>query len=167
MKTASLFAPPYESDADLDAAVAAYRRFLAPKGVCVTGLRKSGRRALVYVYRIRQLWQDLNSSDVRSYLESIGYHYTTPEHAIATLERRINGSSGFPHEIGLFLGYPFEDVLGFIENKGKNCKCCGYWKVYCNECSAKAQFAKFEKCKTVYRRLWRQGVSLRELTVVA
>ena len=36
----------------------------------------------------------------------------------------------FPHEIGLLLGYPPEDVSGFIENGGKNFLCSGYWKVY-------------------------------------
>lgn len=35
-----------------------------------------------------------------------------------------------PHEIGLFLGYPLDDVKSFIKNKGKNCICCRYWKVY-------------------------------------
>lgn len=25
----------------------------------------------------------------------------------------------FPHEMGVLLGYPTEDVLGFIENQGK------------------------------------------------
>ena len=36
----------------------------------------------------------------------------------------------FPHEIGIFLGYPLADVAGFIRNKGRNCKCIGTWKVY-------------------------------------
>ena len=44
----------------------------------------------------------------------------------------------FPHEIGLLLGYPFEDVIGFIENEGRNYLYSGYWKVYKN---------KEEKCK--------------------
>ena len=29
-------------------------------------------------------------------------------------------NKGFPHELGLFLGYPAEDVAGFIENAGEN-----------------------------------------------
>lgn len=33
---------------------------------------------------------------------------------------------------GGVLGYPLEDVKGFIDNKGKNCESCGVWKVYCN-----------------------------------
>ncbi len=38
----------------------------------------------------------------------------------------------FPHEIGVFLGYPPKDVLGYIENNGKNFVLCKYWKVYGN-----------------------------------
>ena len=30
-------------------------------------------------------------------------------------------SGEFPHEVGLFLGYPPEDVRGFIENHAKFC----------------------------------------------
>ena len=32
----------------------------------------------------------------------------------------------FPHEIGLLLGYPVEDVLGFIRYQGKNYLYTGY-----------------------------------------
>ena len=35
----------------------------------------------------------------------------------------------FPHEMGLLLGYPVEDVKGFIRNGGENCLYIGYWKV--------------------------------------
>lgn len=30
---------------------------------------------------------------------------------------------------GLFLGYPLEDVKGFIENNGRNCKSCGVFRI--------------------------------------
>lgn len=68
----------------------------------------------------------------------------------------------FPHEIGIFLGYPLGDVIGFIKNAGHNCKCTGCWKVYCNECEAVRTFAKYKKCKDVYMRLWQQGRSVLE-----
>lgn len=46
----------------------------------------------------------------------------------------------FPHEIGLFLGYPLEDVQGFIENRAEGYKCVGCWKVYGDEEYAKQEF---------------------------
>ena len=69
--------------------------------------------------------------------------------------------------IGLFLGYPLGDVIGFIKNAGQNCKCVGCWKVYYNECEAIKAFARFKKCTNVYVRLWNQGRSVRQLTVAA
>ena len=71
----------------------------------------------------------------------------------------------FPHEIGIFLGYPLEDVIGFIENKGKNPKCSGCWKVYCNPQEAEKMFCKIKKCTAVYTDLWKQGRSVCQLTV--
>lgn len=44
--------------------------------------------------------------------------------------RRLQRFEAFPHEIGLFLSYPPEDVRGFIEHKGHESKCEGCWKVY-------------------------------------
>ena len=87
-----------------------------------------------------------------------------------TVERlriRLAQREDFPHEIGLFLGYPLGDVIGFIKNAGQNCKCVGCWKVYCNECEAIKAFARFKKCTSVYVRLWNQGRSVRQLTVAA
>ena len=46
---------------------------------------------------------------------------TSLETLIIDLQKRLN-SNGFPHEIGLFLGYPMTDVLGFIEGR-KHFKC--------------------------------------------
>ena len=71
------------------------------------------------------------------------------------------------HEIGVFLDYPLEDVVGFIENAGQNYKCSGCWKVYCNECEAVKLFARYKKCRDVYMRLWHQGRSVLQLTVAA
>lgn len=70
----------------------------------------------------------------------------------------------FPHEIGVFLGYPLKDVVGFIQNKGKNCKCCGCWKVYSDECEARKKFARYEKCKTIYMSMFQRGKSVLQLT---
>ena len=74
-------------------------------------------------------------------------------------------SEDFPHEIGIFLGYPLGDVIGFIDNAGKNSRCTGCWKVYCNECEAMRTFARFDKCRAVYQKMWAKGRSIVQLTV--
>ena len=42
----------------------------------------------------------------------------------------MKNEQGFPHEIGVILGYPVEDVIEFEKHQGKNCKYCGCWKRY-------------------------------------
>lgn len=78
---------------------------------------------------------------------------------------RLRGGGGFPDEIGLFLGYPPEDVRGFIENKAAGCKCVGCWKVYGDAEAARAVFAKYKKCTDVYRARFAEGRSVERLTV--
>ena len=55
--------------------------------------------------------------------------------------RRLAGDD-FPHEVGLFLGYPPGDVEGFRLNHGRNFKLCGLWKVYCDMEQATARFQR-------------------------
>ena len=73
--------------------------------------------------------------------------------------------SEFPHEIGFFLGYPYEDVIGFIENRGQNYLEVGPWKVYANQNQARRTFARYRRCARIYARSYRSGQSLRRLTV--
>ena len=47
-------------------------------------------------------------------------------------QEHMDGKRGFPHEIGLVLGYPPVDVEGFIKKEGRDFLYSGYWKVYGN-----------------------------------
>ena len=51
------------------------------------------------------------------------------EKLCARYQKYMKDHLSFPHELGLLLGYPVEDVLGFIRNEGRNYLYCGYWKV--------------------------------------
>ena len=105
---------------------------------------------------------------IRQFLQGCGYRDFSAEGALAHLARRIAENGGeFPHEIGLFLGYPLGDVQGFITHRGQNCKCTGCWKVYCNEQEAQKQFCRFAKCRSIYCRLYQEGTDPSRLTVAA
>ena len=140
---------------------------LRGKGVKLTILRLCGGKALLYVYRPDELERALRNQDVRGFLTTCGYERFDGAGALQKLRNHLKDMSGFPHEIGVFLGYPLADVLGFIENCGKNCLACGCWKVYSNLGFAQKTFKRFEKCKTVYQRLFAQGCPLTRLTVAA
>ena len=83
------------------------------------------------------------------------------------LKERMAVSTDFPHEIGAFLGYPPKDVIGFVENRGSNCLCSGWWKVYHDADTAKTMFKKFDKCREVYKKLYLTGRTMLQMTVVA
>lgn len=163
LKTASLFRCPSPDGRE----VAAWQQALAAKGVALKVLLCDGSHALVYVYRPARLQADLARPGAAGLLRPYGYTSTRTRPALDRLCQRLAAGQGFPHEIGVFLGYPLGDVAGFIRNRGKNCRCMGCWKVYCNECEARRTFARLKKCTEVYTRLWRQGRSISQLTVAA
>ena len=94
-----------------------------------------------------------------------GYTPEDSNRCVIHLIQRLRSDGEFPHEIGLFLSYPPEDVLGFILNKACNHKCVGCWKVYSDEQAAKCIFRRYKKCSKIYSQQWEQGKSIEQLTV--
>ncbi|WKY43169.1 DUF3793 family protein [Eubacteriaceae bacterium ES2] len=167
LKTASMINIAFNCPKQLDTMLKLINISLNHKGVTLRLLRVTKNRALIYVYRQSRLIKDLNQEGVWTFLNSIGYKSPDPDACLSYLTRRINYYDGFPHEIGLFLSYPLADVKGFINNKGENCKFCGYWKVYDNEADTKALFEKYKNCTKKYSECFKNGHSLEKLTVAA
>lgn len=143
-------------------------RQLGEKGLSLRILRAGDSRALCYLYREGQLRSLLADEKIRAFLRGCGYDSFELNDVLDTLFDHLANQPDFPHEVGLFLGYPLSDVIAFIENKGRNCLHCGAWKVYTNACEALRQFARFKKCADVYSRLYHAGErSLHQLTVAA
>lgn len=167
LKTANLFCHTFLSDAEMSETLGFWRESLKDKGLELVVLRLRCLTALVYVCRMECLRADLCEEGVARFLSSFGYDSVEPVCAVERLKGRLEAEAdfGFPHEIGVFLGYPLADVSGFIENEGKNFKYAGPWKVYCNEVETLRLFARYEKCRKIYRRLWREGRSVLQLTV--
>ena len=165
LKAGSLFAVPRGNDESLAQEIDRLNAILVPRGVRLTALRGEAGRTLMYLYREDALRASLLSPDVQALLSEYGYRCFTTEAALALLRSRLAASRSFPHEIGVFLGYPLADVVGFIRNGGRNCLCSGCWKAYSNEHEARRTFARLNKCRTVYARLFAEGYPLTRLTV--
>ena len=165
LKTGNIFTTSYESDQRLDEDIRELNLILAEKGIKIIKLRSRCGRALIYVYRPGKLQTDLSREEARRILAGFGYVETDQECCIDKLIERIDMEEGFPHEIGLFLGYPPEDVSGFINCGGKECKSCGYWKVYGDVDAAEKLFAMYAKCTGVYLKCLEKGVTLSKLAV--
>ncbi len=165
IKTGSLFACEHESKDEVSTSVRELNHRLVKKGLRVLSVRVAENRSLVYVYRPNKLKEDFSRLPVKSILEEYGYTTDNSDGCVVRLIRRLRSGGSFPHEIGLFLGYPADDVKGFIDNKGSHSKCTGYWKVYGDKKTAETLFAKYRKCTDIYCTLWKKGRSLERLTV--
>lgn len=167
LKSAGLFRYFYEDEAWAKKELEAVNRLLNARGVYVEALLWDKNAVLIYAYRYSQLQKELNKPEVMDLLKEYGYCNGNVEDCIAHLKSRLYHYNCFPHEIGMFLGYPLEDVKGFIENGGQNCKCCGLWKVYCDENEKIKLFRKFKKCSEIYMQVFLSGRNLVQMTVCA
>lgn len=167
LKTANMFNCRFSSIDTLLKELQEVNEKLNRKGVFIEILKIKQSRALIYVYRKKRLENDLKKPGVEELLLHYGYENCELSHCLEQLRIRLEKYDCFPHEIGVFLDYPLADVIGFIEHSGKNCKCCGVWKVYSNECETQVLFARFKKCTEVYLRVFAKGRSLMQLTVAA
>lgn len=151
---------------EIELAITNQNQALNKKGVYITCLSYKNSKALIYVYRPEMLIKDFQEPKTNSFLLSYGYDASNPEKAISKLSNKIKTYSEFPHEIGLFLSYPIDDVISFINNKGCNCLFTGYWKVYHNAEAAEKAFSLYRKCSTIYANLFNNGKPLEQLVVI-
>ena len=166
LKTGNMFNCPFASREEMTAELRRLNRLLGGKGLRILPLRWGGGRALVYLYRPKMLAKDLQDSLAARLLAECGYACGNPNRCIARLIARLRDNPDFPHEVGLFLGYPPADVEGFMHRK-QTCKLSGIWKVYDDVDGASRQFARCRRCTEVYLQRYRQGYSLDRLTVTA
>ena len=87
---------------------------------------------------------------VQRFLDSLHLGYEEGEDWILRFKERFQNYKGagdvFPHEVGIFLGYPLWDIRAFIENPRQKAKLTGYWKVYFDVEGALRRFQLFDEC---------------------
>ncbi len=165
LKSGSLFSCNCENRVQLMLEVQQLNRKLSSKGLRLIPLSFSKQKTLVLLFRPKVLASELETPAAKRILQKEGYQDFTLYTALGHLIKKIRESETFPHEIGLFLGYPPGDVEGFIENQGRNSLLTGMWKVYKDVDSAIKIFRKFKKCTDVYCRSYRMGNQLERLAV--
>ncbi len=165
LKTANLFNVKFLCKDELIKSIKFWNNEFLNIGIKIVLLKERLNSALIYVYREEALKKDFNNPISKKIMEEHGYDTDNIENSINFLKNKLIADDNFPHEIGLFLGYPPKDVEGFICHKGKNCSFCGYWKVYDDLNEALKKFAKYDKCKLIYKKLWQEGRDVMQLTV--
>ncbi len=167
LKTAGLFSLACEDQEALKEEVLLLDRVLRSKGLRLALLRAGEKKALIYCYRPKRLQEDLASEKACRMLRALGYCPGNSACMLRALARKLRCDAEFPHEIGLFLGYPCEDVEGFILHKGKGCKCCADWKVYADEEGCRRLFSQFRQCRVNLLRRFCDGASIEELAALS
>lgn len=166
MKPASLFRYQGTEKRQPREAAAHWARELEPYGIILRVLKCCPQTGacLIYLYRAGWLQAILEEPANRAFLTRQGYQ---TDQDCRDLLRQLSGrlclEKEFPHEIGVFLGYPLEDVVGFIENRGRNYTCCGCWKAYGDPEAARRRFEQYRRCTADCQERFRQGAGITQL----
>ena len=163
-KPASLVSFKKSRFGDFYALLASYEACFSCKGISFCPLAEGEEYVMILFYRSCALEKSLNSKKVRALLDRYGYEkMSSLQELLSELKKRIQKRMTFPHEIGLFLGYPPEDVQGFIENKGHSFVYSGYWKVYANEVETRRLFDFYTDCTHEFCSKLEEGISFSEI----
>jgi len=63
-------------------------------------------------------------------LHRLGYPADIAPRSLPDILKSRLAEGGFPHEIGIFLGYPLKDVAGFLGWTRLPFSCQGPWKIF-------------------------------------
>ncbi len=163
----SLSAKDYEQISCID------EKFLIEKGFFIKVLCSCKKRVQVLIYNKRYLETHFADPAVSRALQLFYYpENSSIEEKLNILALRMSFSQEpgrckhrppFPHEIGLFLGYPVYDVLSYCRTKGKGCLFSGYWKVYSDAEKAARIFREYNECKERFALQIQKGLRLYDL----
>ncbi|MCR4781194.1 MAG: DUF3793 family protein [Lachnospiraceae bacterium] len=167
IKTANLFSIKIEKMNDVNVEIRELNSKLRDKGLRAIPVKKTKGYVLIYLYRPDFLANDLENPEVQEILEGLGYECDKPEQCIVKLINNLAKNDSFPHEIGLFLGYPPCDVRGFMKNPKEGVKCSGCWKVYGDVKKAEETFERYKKCTNSFMERLASGSNLSQLVVRA
>ena len=169
IKPASLFRIGGAETAEIFQTAEFWDHQLRSVGIRVMVLKECPHTGACMIYLYRQEWLDkiLKRQSIRQFLLNTGYILQDTVSILHQLSHRFCLEQEYPHEVGIFLGYPLRDVVGFIENRGRNYTCCGYWKCYGNPIAARKCFDRYRDCTARFKQLHENGTSIMQLVSAA
>lgn len=127
-------------------------------------LYQSQEKSYFMLYRKSELITYLKECDVQEAMTEFGYYDYALTNILKEFSKRYSNymlsKNTFPHEMGLILGYPVHDVIGFMNHQGKNFLYIGYWKVYEDLSNALVVFEMYHKAKEIVLQMLANGFSV-------
>ncbi len=124
-------------------------------------------RIYLFLYDDIRMKTYLSDRENSLFLRRMGYFSIEPTALLKELRDRFSkykdGYRVFPHEMGLMLNYPLQDVLGFMRHEGENCLYTGYWKVYHDLPGAMSTFNAYERAKSEVLEAVLNGMGIAEI----
>ena len=164
LKPANMFSYRFRDLHEVMCRIKELNRKLSCKGIRFIPIQIKTDLALIFCYREDILEKVLSDPESVRMLEDLGYSNGSLASFISQLRARFSGGT-FPHEVGIFLGYPCEDVRAFMEHANEGCVYTGTWKAYSDPERARKARERFSKCKRVYMECYRNGSDLEKLTI--
>lgn len=151
------------SPADKEEVVRIFKNTIISYHICF----ESQEKVVFLLYHKEQLVAYLNQPEVKRRMYRLGYTKYSLSNILMEMSKRYEAcmlaTADFPHELGFLLGYPVEDVIGFIDHQGKNYLYSGQWKVYHNVPERKKLFRDYDEAKEQVIRMIVNGVNVEEI----
>lgn len=107
-------------------------------------LREDDNSIIILIFKRDVLFKYINNSESKEFLINLGYSNQVNVDSFLNMLKHRYKLNNCPHELGIFLGIPIEDVRDFMGCTNKKCLLNGYWKVYNNCNYAKRVFMEFD-----------------------
>lgn len=134
-------------------------------GITCFCVMRTTKKTAFLLYRKVKLEAYIFKPEVQQLLRKLGYEDFSLENVLHSFRKKyqahMNQGKQFPHEMGLLLGYPVEDVVGFMDNNGKNYLYSGYWKVYADVPEKKHIFIRYDEARETLIRLLANDIGIR------
>lgn len=128
--------------------------------------------SMVFAWRPTLMRAFIGRDPEATMLEVEGYDVANDEACIDRLQTRIlsfdtrprnpDGTDRFPHEVGFLLGYPLDDVMGFVRTRAA-ALARGWWNVYSDVARAQRVFRTYDACVTLADQRMCEGDTLASL----
>ncbi|MBP5176807.1 MAG: DUF3793 family protein [Treponema sp.] len=140
-----------------------WKKSFSNYGLQTFSTKLSETTTAILVLNLRWTRKILSEKAVQTYLSEKAHNTVNVFEFVEELFTRMKKNTGFPHEVGVILGYPVEDVIEFEKHGGQGYKYCGCWKSYCDVEKAKKCQCKYKACISMCDRMYEQGYSLKQI----